>query len=98
MPLAIAASVDEVGRDLHGSRNEMAPLAPGRVPAQREQLVVDENLDFALVLSKDGVIIEIVELAQRHRNRAPAALGQERENSIREEDISVLGALALDKK
>jgi hypothetical protein len=44
------------------AEDEMAPSTPGRVPSERQQLVVDENLDFAIVVSEDGVVLEMSSL------------------------------------
>ena len=63
--LTIFSGADEIRRDLDTYGDEAAPLAPGLMPFQRKQLVVDEDLSFSARIAKDGMIAKEIEPAQR---------------------------------
>src|SRR5439155_26230696 len=92
---AIAARVDEVGRYFDGGGNEMAPLAPGWIPSERQQLVVDENLEFAMAVPEDRIIFEVIEFAERHRDGTAPALRHEGQNSVRKENAALRRSFSL---
>src|SRR5260221_2543985 len=73
----------------------MAPLAPGWIPSERQQLVVDENLEFAMTVSEDRIIVEVVEFAKRHRDGAAPALRHEGQNSVRKENATLRRSFSL---
>ena len=51
--------------------------------------MVDENLDFAIVVPENGVVLEIIEFPERHWNGSVAAFLQKGQNSVCEEDAAV---------
>jgi hypothetical protein len=51
--------------------------------------MVDKNLDLAIVVPENGVILKVIEFAERHRNGSVAALRQEGQNAVCEEDAAV---------
>ena len=73
----------------------MAPLAPGWIPSERQQLVVDENLEFAMAVSEDRIIFEVVEFAERHRDGTAPALRHEGQNSVRKENATLRRSFSL---
>jgi hypothetical protein len=87
--------VNEVGRYFDGGGNEMTPLAPGWIPSERQQLVVDENLKFAMAVSEDRIIFEVIEFAERHRDGTAPALRHEGQNSVRKENATLRRSFSL---
>src|SRR5260370_41109109 len=73
----------------------MAPLAPGWIPSERPHLVVDENLEFAMAVSEDRIILEVVEFAERHRDGTAPALRHEGQNSVRKENATLRRSFSL---
>src|SRR5713101_5255228 len=73
----------------------MAPLAPGRIPSERQQLVVDENFKFAMAVPEDRIILEVIEFAERHWDGTAPALRHECQNSVRKENTSLRRSFSL---
>src|SRR6266436_1916404 len=73
----------------------MAPLAPGWIPSERQQLVVDENFEFAMAVPEDRIIFEVIEFAERHRDGAAPALRHEGQNSVRKENATLRRSFSL---
>src|SRR3984957_10390704 len=73
----------------------MAPLAPGWIPSKRQQLVVDENFEFAAAVAEDRIIFEVVEFAERHRDGTAPALRHEGQNSVRKENATLRRSFSL---
>src|ERR1700722_10548491 len=73
----------------------MAPLAPGWIPSERQQLVIDENLEFAMAVPEDRIIFEVIEFAERHRDGTAPALRHEGQNSVRKEDPTLRRSFSL---
>jgi|SRR5579872_7218536 len=51
--------------------------------------MVGENLDFAIVVPENGVILKEIEFAERHRNSSVAGFRQKGQNAVCEEDAAV---------
>src|SRR5260370_11588780 len=73
----------------------MTPLAPGWIPSERQQLVVDENLEFAMAVPEDRIIFEVIEFAERHRDGTAPALRHEGQNSVRKETATLRRSFSL---
>src|ERR1700676_2331504 len=73
----------------------MAPLAPGWIPSERQQLVVDENLEFAMTVSEDRIIFGVVEVAERHRDGTAPALRHEGQDSVRKENPTLRRSFSM---
>src|SRR5260370_17599726 len=73
----------------------MAGVAQGWIPSERQQLVVDENLEFAMAVPKDGVVVKVIEFSERHRDGTATALRHEGQNSVRKENTTLRGSFSL---
>jgi len=76
----------------------MAPLAPGRVPSERDQFLIDEYFKPAPRIPKNGVIAEEVDFRKWKADVPPVTLRQERQNPLGEEHIAFPGTLAFDEE